>query len=124
MKEKIKSIVHTEKIWWIRVKPTDNSLLLIDKILKKYDPTGLGWGLEDYTCDQERKSERLVYNKWKNKSMNFYSEIESGYLFFMQDRIDILLRKESKLFEKLKKEFLKHFEFVKNEYSKKSQQNI
>ncbi len=61
-KEKIKSITHTEKIWWIRVNPTDNSLLLIYKILKKYEPTGLGWGLEDYTCSQEGKNERLTYN--------------------------------------------------------------
>ena len=43
-KEKIKSISHTEKVWWIKIRPNDKVVLTIDKILKKYDPSGLGTG--------------------------------------------------------------------------------
>ena len=114
--EKIKSISHKEKVWWIKVRPTNNSIKYLHEILKKYD--GYGYGLDwNCNCDVYPKEKFTTnYKEWKNREFSFFSHEECGYIFFMDDRIEIILRKEAKLFSKLKKEFLKNFEFIKSKY--------
>lgn len=107
IKEKIKSISHSNKIWWIRVSATSKSIECINKILKKFDSFNLG--LEDCTCDLGEKFS-TEYSFWKNQGLSFFTDNECGYIFFMENKINILLRKENKLFIRLKKEFLKNFE--------------
>jgi len=108
-KEKILGLTHTEKMWLIQVKPTALAVKYLNAVLKQYDPSG--YGLEFYDCDIENFSPK--YKKWKNKSSMFFAGNECCYVFFMEDRIEILLRKDNEMFEKLKNEFLRYFEFVK-----------
>ena len=116
-KEKIKSISHTEKVWLIRVKPTSRSVEYINNILTKFnlnnagvETTYLDWC---DCCDDKPHKFSLNYSEWKNQSIDFYPDEDSGYIFFMEDRIEILLLKNSKLFDKLRDEFLEYFEMIK-----------
>lgn len=117
-KEKIKSINHTNKVWWIRVSPTSRSVKSIHEILKKFDSQG--WGLGDGSEDpyfEEKLS--FNYKKWKNNYEEFFVDNECGYIFFMEKEIHILLRKETKLFDMLRNEFLKYFEIPESKTNKK-----
>lgn len=116
-KEKIKSISHSDKIWWISVRPTPTSIIYINKILKNFDPQELG--LEDCSCELGEKFSSK-YNFWKNRGISFFVDNECGYIFFMEDKVNILLRKESKLFDGLRKAFLGYFEIIESPFSKKT----
>jgi len=78
-KEKIKSISHTDKIWWIRVRPTSKSVVYINKILKHFDPWH--FGLKDCSCELGEKYS-IKYNFWKNRGISFFTEEECGYIFY------------------------------------------
>jgi len=106
MKPKILSMTNTEKVLWLRVTPSAKSVEIIDKILRKFDSHG--FGLE---ADKQDFSPR--YKNWVNSEEEFLSELECGYIIFSEAKIHVLLRKETKLFDKLKAEFLKNFEFMK-----------
>ena len=106
-KEKLIWLSHNEKVWWARVPANNISLGYLNKILLKYDPQE--YGLEiDPIFDS-----KLDYPSWKNRGFDFFTDNECGYLFFMEKEIHVLLFKDSKLFEKLKDEFLKYFKFLK-----------
>ncbi len=102
--EKIIWLSHTEKIWWARLTPSDKSVIKIHKILKKHNPDG--WGLWLY--DNEFNPD---YKKWINSDHHFFNDIESGYIIFVKPHINLLLRKDSPLFNKLRDDFLKSFKF-------------
>ncbi len=109
-KGKIFALSNTEKVLWLRLAPTNNSVKYINNILKKYDP--FGKGLEDIDeCSGKKFSTK--YAIWKNREFNFFSDNECVYIFFMVDKIVVILRKDSKLFNDLKKDFLNHFELKK-----------
>lgn len=121
-KEKIKSISHNQKVWNIRVSSTSKSINYINKILTKLDPQNLrlsGTYLDNWCdfCDQCENNKphkfSLNYKWWRNNSLHFYFDEDAGYIFFMEDRVEILLLKDSKLFYKLRDEFLRYFEIVK-----------
>lgn len=105
---KIKSITHTDKVWWIRVSPTSESLKKINEILIKFNPHE---SLEYY--DEQLGEDRLEtnYKYWINADRKFFQEEESIYFIFTEKHINIILRKESKLFSKLKDEFSSAFPF-------------
>lgn len=68
-KEKIFWLSNTEKVLWLRLAPTNNSIRYINAILKKYDP--FGWGLEDIDeCSGEKFSTK--YAIWKNQEFSFF----------------------------------------------------
>lgn len=102
-KEKIISSHNTEKMWWIRVRPSSNSVRYIDKILKGLDPQGLGLGLEEDYYDKVGKIFSYNYRSWNGGHYYFFVDNECGYIFFMKNGIEILLRTETKLFDKLSK---------------------
>lgn len=105
-KEKIKSISHSEKMWWIKINPTTKAVKFIHDIIREHSPDG--WGLE-----LSAKLTNPTYKNWKNYETKFYNDLECGYLIFRKTHINLLLRKDCKLFNKLKKSILEHFEFVK-----------
>ena len=110
-KEKIKSISNTEKALWLRVTPTNKSLEIIDKIIRKFNHIGL----EPY--DETGKEINLDYHNFINDDIKYFHEEESIYLIFTTTHINIILLKDSKLFKKLEKDFMENFLF--NEDQKK-----
>ncbi len=114
-KEKLISLTNMDKTLWFTVSATSFSVEYINTILKKYSSID---GLEGCSCeDMEKFSTK--YRCWNNRKFTFFTGDECGYIFFMKDRIEVILRKESKLFNKLKKEFLDYFEFKKSKIIKK-----
>lgn len=109
-KGKIFWLSNTKKVLRFRINAASSSIQYINTILKKYDP--FGYGLEDIdACSGKKFSTK--YTIWKNREFSFFPDDECVYIFFMADKIVIILRKDSKLFNKLKKDFLNHFEFKK-----------
>ncbi|MBW3022634.1 hypothetical protein KY308_00840 [Candidatus Woesearchaeota archaeon] len=105
MKPKIKSVTNTEKMLWLRLTPSMQTVKLIHQILKKYDP--YCWGLVSHESDFAPK-----YKDWINMYQYFFSNLECGYVIFTEPEIHLMLRKETKVFDKLKIEFMKNFEFA------------
>jgi hypothetical protein len=105
---KIKSISHTDKVLWIRVSPTSESIKKINQILTKFFPHE---NLEYF--DEELGENKLEtnYEYWKNSDMKIFRENEAGYIIFTETHINIILRKESKFFSKLKEDFSSAFTF-------------
>lgn len=112
MKEKIKSISHSEKMFWMRVRPTSKSLVYIHQILMGYDDFRYGLSMPE-------KEFKPIYSRFVNTDMDFFADNECGYIFFSKTHISIILRKETKMFEKLKAAFLAKFELMKPKYSAK-----
>jgi len=110
LKEKIKSLSNTKKVWWIRVSSTTQSLEYIDKIIKNFEEVKIG--LDYYSEKGEDK--KLKIEEWYD--IDWKVEVtgeEVAYIIVTKSHINIILRKDCKKFEKLKEEFEKHFEFKK-----------
>jgi len=63
-KEKLKSISHSDKMWWIRAAPTSRAVILINKVLKKFDPQ-IKCGLDDYYFEECGLKFTPNYSSWK-----------------------------------------------------------
>ena len=105
-KDKISGITNTKKILWIRIKHSKKNIRRLDGILKKFgkDYFSIFYRFEE---NQERTKNRLDF------SFDFYSNIEAGYVIPDIRYINILLRKDSKLFRKLRKGVFDYFEIAR-----------
>ena len=99
-----------DKTLWLRVSATSFSVEYINIILKKY---GSAIDSLEGCSGEDMEKFSTEYRCWNNREFTFFTGDECGYIFFMKNRIEVILRKESKLFNKLKKEFLDYFEFKK-----------
>ena len=106
MKEKIKGLSHTENVFWMRVKPTPMSLRYIHWVLTDNgDYFGLG--------TESKEDFNPIYSNFINNDLRFFNDNECGYIIFTKTHINIILRKETRMFEKLKADFFKRFEMIK-----------
>ncbi|GEM_PF-2673787 len=109
-KEKIKGLSNTEKVWWIKVSPTNRSIELLDEIMRKYDSIGLL--IYDEKIGYERIPKIEECDNLDFKIINKYEE--SGYIIFTKNHINIILLKNCKYFNKLKEEIENNFELKEN----------
>jgi hypothetical protein len=107
MQRKIISSSNTGKTLWISIKLDDEVIKKIQEIILEIDKNSMG--LEEY---DDKVGKYLPSSEIVNRNYRFFNDEESLYLFFFQDYVALILRKESKYFKKLKKLFFDNFEFV------------
>ncbi|MBR9704031.1 hypothetical protein GOV12_01360 [Candidatus Pacearchaeota archaeon] len=107
MKKNIISSSNTEKTLWIRLKRDVDIIKEIQDIIISID--NKTDGLEDY--GDNVGNFLPLYNDFIGNYRKFFNDEESMYLFFFKDSVLVILRKESKYFNKLKKIFFDKYEF-------------
>ncbi|MBI2629225.1 hypothetical protein HYW74_04025 [Candidatus Pacearchaeota archaeon] len=107
-KGKIKGISHTEKVLWLKLEVNNKALKIVHEIISKFNDN---IGLEQFD-DNLGNYLPLEYKYYQNTDYRFFEEEESLFLVFTETHINVILLKDSKLFNKLEKEFMDHFEFI------------
>jgi hypothetical protein len=114
-KAKIYSISNTEKTLWIRIKRTESVIKDINSVL--IGAVKSSKGICFYN-DKTGEDYLPKYSKLIGSDSMFYLDEESVYLMFFSKTVAIVLRKDSKHYDKLHKLILDKFKFVKNKYAK------
>lgn len=111
--KKLKSITHLlngRRSIVIDIKINRNIIKMIDKILLKFYPNSSFF--EEY--NDKNNEFKLDYNikNYKEHTIQFFPDEESGFLIFKKEIIQIIILKNSRHYKKLEKEIFAVFEFV------------
>lgn len=109
MKTKIRGIKNTDKIMWLKLFPSDANIKKLQKIITSLDKNSYGLKAAHRTKDAFLPK----YKEQINRDFLFFPRNENMYIIVNETHINVILRRDGKYFNRIKKELLKNLDFPK-----------
>ncbi|MEK6908821.1 MAG: hypothetical protein AABX23_02090 [Nanoarchaeota archaeon] len=107
---KITSLFDSKRSLWMKIKLTDDVIKTLHNVLKSINQNISGLesqDLDDWCGSSESHLSGINY--FKDKEFKFFGNDEDIYIIFTSNYCDVIIFKDSKRFDKIKKLFLEKF---------------